>query len=233
MRIPAREICDSVIHLFYPDICFGCENEIIQGDELLCLSCIQSLPYTSFESMPDNPVSKLFWGRCSITAAFSTFYFIEQTPLQKIIHQIKYKNEKQLGIYMGRLMGYTINKLKTNTPIDLCMPMPLHPKKEQARGYNQSVLLAKGIEEVTGIPTARNILNRTQHTSSQTKKNRMDRWLNVENAFHISDPNEIKGKHVLLIDDVITTGASVEACVHTLHAHQAAGVTVAGLAFTL
>lgn len=233
MRDASRELYDSIIHLFYPSICYGCENEIIEHDELLCMSCTQSLPYTSFEHIPDNPVAKLFWGRCKITAGFSIFYFIEKTPLQKIIHQIKYKNEKVLGVHMGRLMGYRINELKKNIHFDMCIPMPLHPKKEKIRGYNQSALLTKGIEEVTGIPTALNVLKRTTFTSTQTKKNRIDRWLNVEHAFNISDPESIRDKHILLVDDVITTGASIEACVHTLLAHQAAEVSVAGLAFTL
>ena len=228
-----RDVYDSIIHLFYPSICFGCENEIIERDEMLCLSCIQSLPYTYFEKTANNPVSKLFWGRCTIKAGLSTFYFIEKTPLQNIIHQIKYKNERALGLYMGSLMGHAINEVKKNIPIDLCIPMPLHPKKERMRGYNQSELLARGIEKATGIPIATNILNRTEHTSSQTKKNRMERWLNVETAFHISNPNGIKGKNILLIDDVITTGASIEACVHVLLAKDAAGVIVVSLAYTL
>ena len=233
MRGSAREMVDSIIHLFYPSICFGCENELIQTDEMLCMSCIQSLPYTSYEQIADNPVAKLFWGRCKIIAGFSTFYFIEQTPLQKIIHQIKYKNEKELGMFMGRLMGNKINGLKEHSHIDLCVPMPLHPKKEKNRGYNQSTLLAKGIQEMTGIPAVSNVLKRVVHTNTQTKKSRTDRWLNVENVFHVCKPEIIKDKHILLVDDVITTGASVESCVHSLLSNQAAGVTVASLAFTL
>ncbi|MFN5422419.1 MAG: ComF family protein [bacterium] len=233
MRESAREMVESIIHLFYPSICFGCDNEIIAEDELLCLSCIQSLPYTSFERIPDNPVAKLFWGRCKVTTAFSVFYFIEKTPLQKIIHQIKYKNEKELGVYMGRLMGNKIKELENNIQFDMCIPMPLHPKKEKIRGYNQSTLLAKGIQDVTGIPTALNTLNRMVYTTTQTKKSRTDRWINVENAFHVYKPEIIKDKHILLVDDVITTGASIESCVHTLLSNGAAGVAVAGLAFTL
>ena len=233
MRHLAREAYESIIHLFYPNICFGCQNEIIEGDEMLCISCFQSLPYTSFETIENNPVSTLFWGRCKIINAFSTFYFIEQTPLQKIIHQIKYKNEENLGIYMGQLMGYKIEAIKRNIAVDLCIPMPLHPTKERERGYNQSALLTKGIEQATGIPTRLNTLIRKTHTSSQTKKTRIERWMNVENIFDINGPNEIKGKHILLVDDVITTGASIEACINVLLAHQAAGVSVASLAYTI
>lgn len=233
MRASYRKIYDSILHLFYPSVCFGCENELVEEDELLCMSCVRSLPYTSFERIQENPVAKLFWGRCKIMAGFSTFYFIEKTPLQKIIHQIKYNNEKALGVHMGRLMGHTVNELKKNIQIDMCIPMPLHTKKEKIRGYNQSALLTEGIEEVTGIPTVLNILNRTVFTSTQTKKNRIDRWLNVEHAFHVCDQEVIRDKHILLVDDVITTGASIESCVHTLLANKAAGVSVAGLAFTL
>ena len=233
MRTLARETYESIVHLFYPSICFGCENEIIDGDEMLCISCLQSLPYTLFETIDNNPFSILFWGRCKIVKAFSTFYFIEETPLQKIIHQIKYKNQENLGIYMGQLMGYKIEAIKKNIAVDLCIPMPLHPKKESERGYNQSALLTKGIEQATGIPTLLNTLIRKTHTSSQTKKNRIERWMNVEDIFDVTAPDAIKGKHVLLVDDVITTGASIEACVNVLLANRAAGVSVASLAYTL
>ena len=225
--------CDALVHVFYPSLCFGCNNELIQGDQFVCLQCQTELGLTQFESIRNNPVEKLFWGRADIPFAASTFYYIDNTPLQQIIHHIKYKQEKELGIHMGQIMGIHGSELFTEFETELCIPMPLHPKKEYKRGYNQASLLCEGIFKQTGIPYDEKALVRNENTRTQTKKSRIERWENVASVFDISEPSIIKDKHVVVVDDVITTGSSTEACVNTLMQHGAKTVGIYSLAFTL
>jgi len=225
--------CDALVHVFYPSLCFGCNNELIHGDQFLCLQCHTELGRTEFEEIRNNPVEKLFWGRAEIPFAASTFYYIDNTPLQQIIHHIKYKQEKELGIHMGEIMGIHASGLLTKFKTDCCIPMPLHPKKEYKRGYNQATLLCEGIFRQTGIRYNEKALVRNENTRTQTKKSRIERWENVASVFDVIEPSSIKDKHVMVVDDVITTGASTEACVNTLMQHGAKTVGVYSLAFTL
>jgi ComF family protein len=225
--------CDALVHVFYPSLCFGCNAELVQVNQFVCLQCLNQLGLTHFESMRENPVEKLFWGRAEIPFAASTFYYIDNTPLQQIIHHIKYRQEKELGIHMGEIMGIHGSGLFTAFTTDLCIPMPLHPRKEYKRGYNQASLLCEGIFRQTGIPYSERALVRNENTRTQTKKSRTERWENVAAAFDISDASIIKGKHVVVVDDVITTGASTEACVNTLKDHGAKSVGIYSLAFTI
>ena len=224
---------EALVHVFYPSLCYGCNNELIQGDQYICLQCQTEMGRTYFESIRDNPVEKLFWGRADIQCAASTFYYIDKTPLQQIVHHIKYRQEKELGIHMGEIMGIHGSGLFTECKTDLCIPMPLHPKKEYKRGYNQATLLCEGIFKQTGIPYNEKALVRNENTRTQTKKSRIERWKNVASVFDVIEPLVINDKHVVVVDDVITTGASTEACVNTLMQHGAKTVGIYSLAFTL
>ena len=224
---------EALVHVFYPSLCYGCNNELIQGDQYICLQCQTEMGRTYFESIRDNPVEKLFWGRADIQCAASTFYYIDKTPLQQIVHHIKYRQEKELGIHMGEIMGIHGSGLFTECKTDLCIPMPLHPKKEYKRGYNQASLLCEGIFKQTGIPYNEKALVRNENTRTQTKKSRIERWENVASVFDVNEPSIIKDKHVVVVDDVITTGASTEACVNMLMQHGAKTVGIYSLAFTL
>jgi ComF family protein len=224
---------EALVHVFYPSLCYGCNNELIQGDQYICLQCQTEMGRTYFESIRDNPVEKLFWGRADIQCAASTFYYIDKTPLQQIVHHIKYRQEKELGIHMGEIMGIHGSGLFTECETDLCIPMPLHPKKEYKRGYNQASLLCEGIFKQTGIPYNEKALVRNENTRTQTKKSRIERWKNVASVFNVIEPLVINDKHVVVVDDVITTGASTEACVNTLMQHGAKTVGIYSLAFTL
>ena len=224
---------EALVHVFYPSLCYGCNNELIQGDQFICMQCQTELGRTAFETIRNNPVEKLFWGRADIQFAASTFYYIDKTPLQQIIHQIKYRQEKKLGIHMGEIMGIHGSALINAFNIDLCIPMPLHPKKEYKRGYNQASLLCEGMYKQTGIPYNEKALVRNENTRTQTKKSRIERWENVASVFDVDEPMIIKDKHVMLVDDVVTTGASTEACVNVLMQHGAKSVGIYSLAFTL
>jgi ComF family protein len=220
-------------HLLYPSLCFGCGDNEIGEHEFICIRCLSALPYTQFEKTRNNPIEKLFWGRTHIKFACSTFYYVEQTPLQQLIHQVKYKEQQKLGIYLGTAMGNLLNPVFNENEVDLLIPMPLHPKKLKKRGYNQASLLCDGISTITGRKYDEEVLVRTENTSTQTKKSRLERWGNVHTVFSVNDSNKIRDKHILLVDDVITTGASTEACAQTLLNAGSKSVAICSLAFTL
>ena len=229
----ANDCKDALLHLFFPHLCAGCSSDMIDDQELICFQCMLSLPYTQFESIENNPVEKLFWGRTKIEHAFSIFYYIPDSPLQQIIHHIKYKNNPALGVYMGKIMGLKLKSFFAMNAVDLMLPMPLHPKKEYTRGYNQASVLCEGIQETTDISYLNHTLIRNFNTSTQTKKSRIERWENVAEVFEITDPAAFEHKHILLIDDVITTGASTEACANLLIKNKAASVSICSLAYTI
>lgn len=226
-------IFSAFSHLLYPSLCFGCGDNEIGEHEFICIHCLSSLPYTQFEKTRNNPIEKLFWGRTNIKFASSTFYYVEQTPLQQLIHQVKYKEQQKLGIYLGTAMGNLLNPVFSEHEVDLLIPMPLHPKKLKKRGYNQASLLCDGISKTTGRNYDEEVLVRTENTGTQTKKSRIERWENVNAVFSVNDSNKIRDKHILLVDDVITTGASTEACAQTLLNAGSKSVAVCSLAFTL
>lgn len=229
----ATDLKEALLHLFFPQICPGCQSDLVNHQQLICADCMQSLPCTGFQEMAGNPVEKLFWGRSVIQHASSIFYFIPGTPLQQIIHHIKYKNNAMLGIYMGSIMGTALKNIFSPTTIDLMIPMPLHPIKENKRGYNQASLFCEGISDVLHIPYRNDVLIRQFNTATQTKKSRIARWENVADVFELHKTSSIQHKHILLIDDVITTGASTDACAEMLLKKEAASVSICSLAYTM
>jgi ComF family protein len=228
-----NDLKEALVHLFFPQICPGCQSDLVNSQQLICSDCMSTLPFTGFPEIPGNPVEKLFWGRSLIKHASSIFYFISDTPLQQIIHHIKYKNNPALGIYMGSLMGTALKKIYSKEKIDLMIPMPLHPKKQYERGYNQASLLCKGISETLNIPYREDLLLRQFNTDTQTKKSRIERWENIADAFELHEATCMQDKHILLIDDVITTGASTDACAEILLQKKAASVSICSLAYTI
>ena len=224
---------NAVTHLFYPSLCPGCRKKETEPDELMCISCYNTLPYTGFESIRDNPVEQLFWGRTPLNFASSSFFYVERTPIQRLIHEIKYKENKKLGVLLGEDMGRLLAPAFKEFNIDIMLPMPLHPKKQKKRGYNQATLLCKGIRNTTNCSYNDVLLIRNTNTSTQTKKSRIERWENVHDVFTLTHPEQLTGKHVVLVDDVITTGASTEACASILLQNKCASVSVCSLAFTL
>lgn len=223
----------AVTHLFYPSLCAGCREKETEPDELMCISCYNTLPYTGFESIRDNPVEQLFWGRTPISFASSSFFYVERTPVQRLIHEVKYKENEKLGVLLGEEMGRLLTPAFKEFKIDIMLPMPLHPKKLKKRGFNQATLLCIGISNTTNCSYNDELLIRNTNTSSQTKKSRIERWENVQDVFTVIHPERLTGKHVVLVDDVITTGASSEACASILLHNKCASVSVCSLAFTL
>lgn len=226
-----HHIVSPILHFFYPHNCIGCGSDIIANDNFLCLECINNLPYTEFSLHANNPVEKMFWGRIAISAATSEFYFSKGSIIQNLIHELKYKGNRKAGIHLGNLMGNSLLKSNRFLNIDVLVPLPLFAKKEFKRGYNQAMVLCEGIAEVMNLPIITKNVIRIVHTETQTKKGRIERWENVEKSFTVKDLSVLKGKHILLVDDVITTGATMEACGAEILKVDDARLSIATLAF--
>ena len=210
--VAVKDILADALHLFYPHICTGCGSDLINKKSLLCLNCINELPHTNFALHENNPIEKIFTGRIKIKAAHSEFYFSKGHLVQHLIHQLKYKNNKEIGYYLGEIMGNSLLKSNRFSNLDYLIPLPLFADKEFKRGYNQAEIICQGMHLSTQIPVMLNNVVRKRPTETQTRKHRAERWENVDGSFTIKNPASLKGKNVLLVDDVITTGATLEAC---------------------
>jgi ComF family protein len=188
------------------------------------------LPHTGFAFHSNNPVEKIFWGRIPLVAAMSEFYFSKDSIIQNLIHEFKYRGDKQVGLYLGNTIGKSLLNSNRFSDIDVLIPLPLFSQKEFKRGFNQSSILCTGINEIMNIPVITKNVIRTVHTETQTKKGRIERWENVEKTFSVSEPAMLKGKHILLVDDVITTGATIEACGTEILKVEGVKLSVASLA---
>jgi ComF family protein len=226
-----KNILTSALHLFYPHICTGCGSDVLERDNLLCLTCINDLPNTNFAMHSGNPVEKAFWGRIPVTAAHSQFYFAKESLVQHLIHQLKYKGNKQIGIYLGELMGEHLLNSDRFKNINAIIPLPLYPDKERRRGYNQASVICQGIANTMNVPVITNNVLRRRFTETQTRKHRAERWQNVEGSFIVTDATILKNKNILLVDDVITTGATIEACGQTILECEGVNLFVASLAY--
>ncbi len=205
------EIKESFLHLLFPHICNGCGTDILSRDTFLCMKCMDALPQTHFEKHAENPAEKRFYGRLHLHHATAQYYFTKGSLIAHLVHQVKYKGNKDLGIQLGKLMGDTIKRSGRFTP-DILVPLPLFPVKERKRGYNQSMLLCEGMAAHLTIPVLNDAVIRPEHTETQTNKGRIERWKNMEGKFVLKNPDAIAGKHILLVDDVMTTGATLESC---------------------
>jgi len=212
IMLPLTEIKNSLLHLIFPHVCDGCGSDFVNEESRLCLRCLSALPETNFEQHEGNPVEKIFWGRLPIIQAAAHLYFTKESLVQHLMHQFKYKGNKELGLQLGRMMGIGLKNSRRFDNINALIPLPLFPSKEKRRGYNQATVLCEGIAEILSLPVLKNIITRPQHTETQTKKGRIERWKNIEGKFQLENPTTVQNKHVLLVDDVITTGATLEAC---------------------
>jgi ComF family protein len=233
MFLTTIEYLTDVYRLFYPKLCGACNTALYKGEQHICFVCSNNLPFTDFEKLKPNPVEKVFQVRIDVAFATSLLYFSRSTKTQNILHQIKYNNRKQLAIYLGNLLGERIKSTHEQLNFDVIIPVPLHPKKLQIRGYNQSSYIAKGIAEVLNIPIAEHIIKRKINTATQTKKTRVERWQNINNAFELNKKIKLNYNHILLVDDVLTTGATIEACANSLNSKQNLKISVATLAMAI
>ncbi len=197
--------------LFFPKNCEACGKNLLKNETMLCTDCLYHIPKTKFHEQKDNPLNRLFYGITNITYSTAFFYFHKASKYRILIHKLKYNGQKEIGIQLGRMAGAEISGSFFDET-DLIIPVPLHPAKKRMRGYNQSEMIALGLSEISGKELRTDVLIRQKYTETQTKKNLEERRNNVNSAFKVIKPETFIGKHVLLIDDVVTTGSTLIAC---------------------
>jgi ComF family protein len=227
------ELLNDFAHLFFPHICAGCGTDIINKESPLCMRCLHDLPLTNFHLHADNPVEKTFWGRLPLVAGTGFTYFTKDSLVQELLHQLKYKGNKNIGSFLGELMGQRLKTSNRFATVDLLLPLPLFAARQKKRGYNQAALICEGMAAAMQVPVAHEALVRLSATDTQTKKNRTQRWQNMEGRFFARDTGILSGKHILLVDDVVTTGATLEACGREILTVKNTRLSIAALAFTI
>lgn len=225
-----QDYLSDFVSLIYPDTCRTCSKVLNKGEQWLCTSCLLDMPKSDYWKDKHNPVNQLFWGKTQIEFASAFLLFSKGSRYRKLIHSLKYKDDTQSGIELGRLYGQSIALTSRYPTIDVIIPVPLHPKKQKKRGYNQADCIAKGLSESMAVPYLSNVLIRTVNTTTQTKKHKDERWENVKGVFDVQHKEQIQNKHILLVDDVITTGATIEHCALTLKNSADCKVSIACLA---
>lgn len=216
--------------LIFPKLCVTCGDKLIEQEQWICLHCLHHIPRTNFHREPENPVAQLFYGRVRIEHATAFFHFSKGSKYQSLLHNLKYKGMKELGTEIGKQFGIDLLQSESFTSVDIICPVPLHPQKEKKRGYNQSWWVASGIAQQMQKQLSDDNLKRITATETQTRKARFERWQNVEGIFELTDPEAFSEKHILLIDDVVTTGSTLEACAQAIISKTDARVSIATLA---
>lgn len=216
--------------MLYPKVCSACKQPLLQAEEGLCLHCLSQLPFTDFGFTAGNPVEKLFWGRVSISYATSMLFFDEGGFVRELLHKIKYRGGRDLAVELGKLFALQLLKSQPGYKPDLLVPVPLHRSKLRHRGFNQSEAIASGMAAILGSEICPNFLKRVSNNSTQTKKGRFDRWANVDGIFSLHKPAQYTAPRILLVDDVITTGATLEACIRAIEKVENSQIGIASLA---
>jgi ComF family protein len=222
---------NELIGLLFPSVCITCGNRLISQEEYLCMDCWLDLPVSRFHLDPENKVVRMFWGRVAVESGTAYFQYRKGSRYQKLIHSIKYKGMKELGYGAGKRFGEVLLEDPGYSLADIVVPVPLHRRKQVSRGFNQSEWIAMGIAEAMGKPLSAGNLIRHTHTPTQTRKNRFERWKNVEGIFSIKNLQEYENMHILLVDDVVTTGSTLEACAAEILKCPGAKVSIATLAY--
>ena len=225
-----KSILTDFLSLIYPELCYACGNGLVNQEKCICTFCKYQLPKTNHHKYWDNPISKLFWGRVNIHSAAAYYHFEKGSKVQELIHQLKYRGHEDIGSVLGKSFGQDLRQSEMYKGIDVVIPVPLHPKRLKQRGYNQSESFARGLAEGIGAECVTDKLCRIVHTSTQTFRSRFDRWANMNSVFGIRSPDYFDGAHVLLADDVITTGSTLEACAEVLHMVPNVKISIAAIA---
>jgi ComF family protein len=227
-----KDIKESVLHLLFPHLCSGCGSDLLGTESCLCIRCLAGLPETNFHLYSNNPVEKIFWGRLPLVTATAQYYFNKESLIQVLMHELKYKGNKDLGRQLGRFMGFQLLETERFNKIEALIPLPLFPAKEKRRGYNQAAILCEGIADAMKVDVLPDVVIRAEQTDSQTKKARIERWQNTEGKFRLVKHESIEHKHVLLVDDILTTGATLEACGQELMKAEEVKLSIATCCYT-
>lgn len=225
-----KESIGSFVSLFFPHCCVVCGSLLAKGERCICTACNIRLPRTDYHLQKENPVEQMFWGKIALVKATSFFFYKKGSDFRRILHLLKYGGRKDVGEAMGRYMACELLPSGFFEGIDVIVPVPLHRKKQRMRGYNQSECIAQGISAVTQIPLDIKCISRNKNTATQTRKSTVERWDNVDSIFTLCDSHLLVGKHVLIVDDVLTTGATVVSCASAFNGVDGIRVSVLTLA---
>lgn len=231
MRISAiTRPLNDLLSLLFPRLCQACGNHLVRNEQVICTSCLLDMPLTGFHLQRENALERSLWGRCYAEKATAWSYYRRGGKMQHLIHRLKYSGIKEVGVFLGRYYGTVLADSGFMDGIDYLVPVPLHPSRERKRGFNQAEVICTGISESTGVPLLRAALIRKGRSDTQTRKSRVERWENVENIFAAGADPLPENAHLLVVDDVITTGSTIESCVNLLRESGSVKVSVAALA---
>lgn len=207
-----RTYLADFVSLLFPELCMACEDSLVTGEQILCSHCRFNLPFTNFHQQPDNIVARQFWGKINIEFAYALYYFQKGGKVQHLMHNFKYNGMRQIGNLLGNMAGGQLLGNPVFKTIDVIIPVPLHKSRMRERGYNQSTCFAQGLaEKLHAVVDDKNLI-RTVATKTQTHKSRFARFENMQQVFEVKNPGLLEGKHILLVDDIVTTGSTLEAC---------------------
>ncbi|WP_246865704.1 ComF family protein [Croceivirga thetidis] len=223
-------IRNHIDRVLFPEVCFGCNAQLFGGENLLCTICRNDLPLTEFNFRENNIIDRTFYGRIAIEKANSFLYFRQNGIVKNLLHALKYKNQEQIGAFLGDWFGHIISMEDKNLNVDFVVPVPLHPAKLKQRGYNQVSLFAEKLASHIEGEYLPNALIKTANVKTQTKKGRFLRWSQTQELYKVNPLMNLQGKSILLVDDVITTGATIESCAKSLLQHKQTKVYVATMA---
>ncbi len=233
MREQVSNLFNDFVALLFPECCLGCQELLARGETTICTDCRIHLPYTN-SHIPANGADfewlRRFYNKVPVKHALAYLYFARSGRVQQLLHELKYRGHEQIGEVLGNWFGADLKEQDYQQQFDLIIPVPLHRRKLRKRGYNQSDSFARGLGQALNIPWQANALQRLTDSATQTKKSRLERWENVEQIFKITDVDQIKNQRILVVDDVMTTGATLEACAVVLLAAGAQSVSVATIA---
>ncbi|MEZ4797156.1 MAG: phosphoribosyltransferase family protein [Flavobacteriaceae bacterium] len=220
----------NLLNLFFPKVCSGCTNILSDHEEYLCTKCRHDLPVTNYHFNNDKSVEKIFYGRAKIINATALLRFEKKSIVQHLLHNLKYKGQEDIGLFLGKWLGHELALVEAYKSIDIVIPVPLHKKKLRKRGYNQTAKFGIEIAKVLNAKYVDNVLVKTTNTKTQVFKNRLARWTSDNEIFGIKNHALIESKHVLLVDDIITTGATIESCANILNKVNNVKISVACMA---
>ena len=215
--------------LIFPRLCAACGANLYDRENLICSKCLYDFPLTGFADFRNNMMAELFWGRIPLMYCTSWFYYMKDSKYQNIIHHLKYDGQRHIGLEAGKMFGAELAKTPFSEA-DIIVPVPMHPKKQRKRGFNQSEIIARGMAESMGKDIVAGAMERIRQTDSQVSRSRYERWENVEGIFRVRKPHLLAGKHILLVDDVVTTGSTLEACASEILKLQGTTVSTVTLA---
>jgi len=225
-----KSVFTDFLNLLFPNLCIVCGENLHKHEQQLCINCRHGIPKTNYHLESNNPIEKRFWGKVPIHRGTAFFFFQKGSPYQKILHHLKYKGNQEIGELLGKFAAEELQNSVDFSTIDVIIPVPLHPKKQKIRGYNQSECIGNGLSKILEKPIDTNSLIRIRENTTQTKKTVFERYENTEGIFILQNQNNLTGKHVLLVDDVLTTGSTLEACVRALSKIEGIKVSIFTLA---